>query len=458
MSKLVSEINKIKDLLNEIDDSSLRQEINELHPADIYEVFLEISPEERSRCFALLDTETAGDLLDELDVALQTELFEQLDLKSVLEILELMPNDAVVDLLGVIPAEKAEYIIKNLPHKESIEIRELMQYPEDTAGGIMTSEYLKLISDMSVGETIDFLRMRAEAGNIEFHYLYIVDRSDVLVGVVGLRSLITSPSYITVKEIMEKDVITVNVMDDQELVASVMQKYDFLLMPVVDDYGKLKGIITWDDAQEVIEEEITEDFYTSSGIQVHDNVYVEDIIRGKLSTEVKARFVWLLVSLLAGFGAVIVGKLHSNTLNALPIIAIFTPLITGLAGNTGTQSLTMIVRALYTGDILLSDAFKYILRELRAGLIMGGLFGIIVTIISYTVTDNYVLPIIVGISMMLTITLGATLGTIVPFILKKINFDPTIASGPIIATGLDVAGIAIYLGMADLMLRYFMNY
>lgn len=455
MSKLDSEITKIKELLTDDDDLSLRQEINELHPADLYEIFLEISAEERSRCFALLDTETAGDLLDELDVGLQTELFEQLDLQSVLEILELMPNDAVVDLLGVIPAEKAEHIIKNLPHKESVEIRELMQYPEDTAGGIMTSEYLKLISDMSVGQTIEFLRMRAEAGNIEFYYLYVVDRSDVLVGVVGLRSLITSPSFITVKEIMERDVITVNVMDDQELVASVMQKYDFLLIPVVDDDGKLKGIITWDDAQEVVEEEVTEDIYTSSGIQVHGNVDVEEIIKGKLSTEVKARFVWLLVSLIAGFGAVLVGKFHDHTLNQLPVIAIFMPLIIGLGGNTGTQSLTMIVRALYTGDVLLSDAFKYIFRELRAGLIIGLLFGVIVTLISYIFTDHYALPLVVGLSMVLTICFGATLGTLVPFVLKKFNFDPTIASGPIITTGIDVAGIAIYLGMAELMLRYF---
>ncbi|MEW5821171.1 MAG: magnesium transporter [Cyanobacteriota bacterium] len=455
MSKIVPEVQNIKDLLQCEDDSALRQELNELHPADLYEVFLEISPEERSRCFMLLDTDTAGDLLDELDVTLQTELFSQLSLDTVLEIFELMPNDAVVDLLGVIPPAKAEYIIKKLPAKESEEIRELMQYPEDTAGGIMTSEYLKLISDMTVGQTIQFLRMRAELENTSFYYLYVVDRSEVLVGVVGLRALITSPDYITIEEIMDRDVTTVNVYDDQEVVADTLQKYNFLMLPVVDDSKVLKGIVTWDDAQDVIEEEVTEDIYSSGGIQIHDDIDVEEIIKGKLSTEVKARVFWLMLTMFAGFGAVTIGKTFEETLEALPIIAIFLPLVIGLGGNTGTQSVTIIVRALYTGDIALSDAFKYIIREFNAGLIIGLLFGCIVTLASFLFTDNPMIAIIVGISMVLTICFGATVGTIVPFVLKKMNFDPAVASGPIITTGIDVVGIAIYFGLVTLMLTHF---
>lgn len=453
MSKIVPEITTIKDLLLTSDEAALKQELNELHPADLYEVFLEITPQERSKCFSLLDIETAGDLLDELDVNLQTELFSQLDLDQVLEILELMPNDAVVDLLGVIPPAKAEHIIKNLPAKESEEIRELMQYPEDSAGGIMTSEYLKLISDMTVEQTIEFLRLRAEAENTSFYYLYVVDRRDVLVGVVGLRALITAPGYVTINEIMDSDVISVKVYDDQELVASIMQKYNFLLLPVVDENNVLKGIITWDDAQEVIEEEVTEDIYSSSGIQVHDDIDVEEIIKGNLFTEVKARFFWLLLTLIAGFGAVTIGKFFEETIDAIPVAAIFIPLIIGLGGNTGTQSVTIIVRALYTGDISLSDAFKYIVREFNAGIIIGLLFGGIVILASILFTDISYLPMIVGVSMVLTICLGATIGTMVPFLLKQFNFDPAIASGPIITTTIDILGIAIYFGFVSLLVH-----
>ncbi len=455
MSKIIPEIERIIELISEGDEPALRQELNELHPADLAEVFQEVSPDERSRCFSLLDVETAGDLLDELDVSLQTELFSQLSLDQVLEILELMPNDAVVDLLlGVLPVEQAKKIIKKLPAKESEELMELLKYPENTAGGIMTTEFLKLISDMTVEQTIQYLRMRAGAENISFYYLYVVNRSDELVGVVGLRELITSPPYINIEEIMNTDVITVNVNDDQEEVANLMQRYDFLLLPAIDDQKKLKGVITWDDAQDVIEEEVTEDIYHSSGIHVQEDIDVDEILKGKLNTEIQARLPWLFLTMIAGFGAVAVGKLFDKTIDALPIMAIFLPLVIGLGGNTGIQSVTIIVRALYTGHVSSSEAFKYIVREFNAGIIIGLIFGIFVFLGALLFIDRYEYALVVGISLLLTICLGAAIGTMVPFVLKRVNLDPAVASGPIITTGIDILGIAVYFALITIMLKF----
>jgi magnesium transporter len=457
LSKLHTEVENIIHLIEESNETELKQELNELHPADLAEVFKEINADERSRCFSLLDIETAGDLLDELEVSLQTELFSQLTLDQILEILELMPNDAVVDLLlGVLPKDQAKLIIKKLPDKESEQLMELMKYPENTAGGIMTTEYLKLISDMTIEQTVEYLRMRAGAENTSFYYLYVVNRNDKMVGVVGLRELITSPPYITIEEIMNPEVITVNVNDDQEEVAKLMQKYNFLLIPVVDDENKLKGIITWDDAQDVLEEEATEDYYTSSGIHIQENIDVDEILSGKLQTEIWARTPWLFLTMLAGFGAVGVGKFFDETIDAVPIMAIFLPLVIGLGGNTGIQSVTIIVRALYTGQINVHDAVKYILREFSAGLIIGLIFGVLVFVGSIFFIDEPVFALIVGLSLLLTICMGATIGAIVPFVLKRFNQDPAVASGPIITTGIDIMGIAIYFALITFMLKYYL--
>ena len=252
---------------------------------------------------------------------------------------------------------------------------------------------------------------------------------------------------------MIKDLVKVHVDDDQEVAAETLSKYGILAVPVVDHYGKLKGIVTWDDAQEVVEEETTEEILQSSGIAT-DVVDEDEILEGPLFMAIRARTPWLLITLVGEFVAVAVAKYYQVTLTVLPITAIFIPLLAGLGGNIGTQSITLMVRGLSTGQVTLADAFHQIFREMRIGIAIGAAFGVVASLITFGWQHNIVIGIVVGVAMALNMSLATIIGTVTPFILKRINIDPAIASGPVIATTIDVLGLAVYFSLVTFSLRW----
>jgi magnesium transporter len=317
----------------------------------------------------------------------------------------------------------------------------------------MNSEVLTVDKDMTVEEALSYIRIKAETDKIDLYYLYVVDKFNHLLGVVSLRELITSHPSVKIEEIMITDIIRVTIDEEQEHVANTLHKYALLAVPVVDHYGRLKGIVTWDDARWVAEEETTEEIYASSGIST-DIIDEDEILSGHIIKAIRARTPWLFITLLGEFVAVNVANYFDSTLHALPIIAIFMPLLAGLGGNIGTQSITLMVRGLSTGQVNLNSAFHHIFRELRVGLIIGVLFGVMVALFTWNWKNNFVFGSVVGLSMIANMTLATLLGTVTPFVLKKINVDPAVASGPVIATTIDVIGLAVYFSLVTVSLKY----
>ena len=283
---------------------------------------------------------------------------------------------------------------------------------------------------------------------MELYYVYVIDKQKHLLGVVSLRKLLTSSIRAKVTEIMIKDIVKLHVDDRQDHIAEEFMKYQFNALPVVDLYNRLKGIVTWDDVQDIVEEETTEEIYTSSGIATELVEDEDDILTGNIFNAVKARTPWLFITLIGEFIAVNVAHHFDHTFEMLPVIAIFMPLLMGLGGNIGIQSITLMVRGLSTGQITLKTAFHHILRETGIGFVIGVLFGILVTLVTWGWQHSIQLGTVIGLSMIINMMCATLIGTLTPFVLKKLKIDPAIASGPVIATTIDVVGLFIYFSLA----------
>ena len=444
---------RIQELIENGDVKNLEEKLKGLHSADLAEIYENISLDERRACTVLLSEDDLADLLEELSPQIQIELLDELDDEKAARIIMKMPHDSVADVLGDLDDVESESYLNKLPLRVSSQIRELLSYEEDSAGGIMNSDVITVNQDMTIEQTLSFLRIKAEKDNIELYYIYVVDKLNHLLGVVSLRTLLTSPLHIKIEDIMSTDIIKAYIDDPQEIVADILIKYGFLALPIVDHYNRLKGMVTWDDAQEVTEEETTGEIYASSGITT--DVFDEDeILSGHIIKSIRARTPWLFITLLGEFLAVNVAHHFDKVIGILPIIAIFMPLLAGLGGNIGTQSITLMVRGLSTGEVTLSSAFYHIFREFRIGLIIGTLFGLIVTLITWQWQHSLALGFVVGTAMILNMTLATVIGTLTPFALKKINIDPAVASGPVIATTIDVMGLTVYFMLVTLFFSY----
>lgn len=442
---------RIREIIDDENLEQLREELNSYHSADLADFFPELKPEERLLCFKNLDEEKAADLVEYLSPQLQVEILGDIDEELASRIISKMPHDSAADVLGDMEEDESETYLDKLPHKFSSELRELLTYNEDTAGGIMTPVVMTVNVDMTVQDVLSHIREKAQEDNIELYYIYVVDKQNHLLGVISLRKLLTSPINQKVEDIMITDIVKLHVDDYQDYIADIFMKYQYNALPVVDLYNRLKGMITWDDAQDIVEEETTEEIYTSSGIST-DVVDEDEILSGNLLKAIRARTPWLFITLIGEFIAVQVGNHYESTLHAVPIIAIFMPLLAGLGGNIGTQSITLMVRGLSTGQVTLSSAFKHIFRETFIGLIIGSVFGILVMLVTWGWRDNIYLGLVVGLAMLINMTMATIIGTFTPFALKSMKVDPAVASGPMIATAIDVIGLLVYFTLVSIYL------
>ncbi len=444
-------LDRIQETIADENYEQLRDILNSYHSADLAELLQELKFEERIIAFNNIEEEKAADIIEYLPAKYQVEILSEIGQEYASKLLLKMPHDEIADVLADMEEDESESYLNKLPVKFSSEIRELLSYKEDSAGGIMTPNLLTVDKDMKVEEVLSFIKVRAEKDNVELYYIYVIDNQNHLLGVISLRALLTTPSRVKIGEIMTCDIVKLHIDDPQENVAEIFKKYQYSALPVVDHYNRLKGMVTWDDAQDIIEVETTEEIYTSSGITT--NVIAEDeILTGNTLNAIRARTPWLLITLIGEFFAVNVANRFEHTLHALPIIAIFMPLLAGLGGNIGTQSITLMVRGLSTGQVNLNSAFHHIFRELRIGFLIGSTFGILVTLVTWQWRHNFELGIVVGCAMTINMSLATLLGTITPFILKKMKIDPAIASGPVIATAIDVLGLAIYFTLVSIFL------
>ncbi len=428
--------------------TNLRRIVEKTHPADLAAIFQELNDLEQGRLFqVLIQAGLAGDVLSELDQEVLQDLVESLSDEELAEILSAMDADDAADLLALLPEERRSGILSAMDMEDSEDIGKLLGYPEDSAGGIMTSSFFALGEGVTVQEAIQAIQGAEEAETV--FYVYVVDEEGRLVGVVSLRQLITSPPTATLRQIMNRDVIRVHVTTDQEQVARIVAKYDLLAIPVVDDQEHLVGIITVDDVIDVLREEATEDVFKMAGTSQEELVY-----GNKVLPIVRIRMPWLVVNL---FGGILTGTIlwwFRATVEEIIALVSFVPVITAMGGNVGTQSSSILVRAFATGRVDFGNLRAHLWKEVRVGLLLGIVCGCLVGLAAVIWHRNAYLGLVVGVSMVAAMTVAATMGTLAPAVFRKLNIDPAVASGPFVTTANDITGILIYLGTATLFLRF----
>ena len=435
-------------LLRRHAQTNLVKLINKTHPADLAIVFRYFNDEEQKQVFSLMQ---ANDHTVEFLVELDDTLIEKiLDTENAVRVSSLIQNASTNDqsyILGSLKEEQAQSVIDLLKKEEQEEIEEIMAYPQDSAGSMMATDVFTLYQNTTCGDALKTLQDQQEAEMV--FYLYITDEDDSLVGVASLRALATTPSNTLLKDIMEKRVHSVRPETDQEDVAQIVAQYNYLAVPVIDGDGRLLGIVTVDDVVDVIREEATEDFLQMAGAGKDREILL------KSSWEnAKVRLPWLFASWIGGvMAAYIIGK-YENMLESMIALAAFIPIIIGMGGNIGTQSSTIIVRGMATGRIEIGNEFKVLLKELRVGLILGVLYGIMLGIFAnfkFLGSDS-MLGVVVGFSICSSMLLATAVGTFTPLILRKLDIDPAVATGPFVTTSIDILGVLLYFMIAGLLL------
>jgi len=441
-------IKSIKVMLKRGDTAQLKELFLKLHPADIAEIVGEIQIDNHKHLFKLMDYEKAADVLDELEPEVQIDIINSLPESDKVQIIREMSVDEIVDLLQAIPESKAEKILEKFSIEELEDIKGLLLLSYDSAGGIMTTEYVYIPHNTTTHDAIKMVRRFGRHAET-IYYLYIVDDDHKLVGVLSLRELISAQRGQLVKDIMQKKIITVDVDEDREVAVKTINKYSLLAAPVVDSKGRLMGIITVDDALEVLKEETTEDIHRLAGITVREDTTL-------LTSPIEAfkkRMPWLLVCLIGDILAGNVIKGFSSTLEAVIVLAFFIPVLMDTSGNVGTQSLALAVRGLATEQLTRDNVAKNLIHETFAGLIIGIICGGLFATLAFLWQGNPYIGITVGVAMVIGLSLSAFIGMLIPILLNLFSIDPAIASGPLITTIVDIITLAIYFGTATFFLK-----
>lgn len=439
-------IKDVKSSIKEKQSQYLLKLIDEMRPADLADLIEYLDSEERLYLFEMLEPEGAGDVLMEIEPPVMESILNNLDNDAITEIVQELESDEAADLMGDLPKDRAKEIIETLDNEVSGELEKLLPYDEKTAGGIMALEYVAVKEYFTVQEAIDSVREKREEVE-DLYYLWVVNDSGKLLGVISLKDLVLEPPYRRINEIMNPEVISVNVNRDQEEVAYLVKKYDLVSIPVVDEYNHLVGRITHDDIIDVIEDETDEDISMMAGV-IHQEIAEESPI--KIS---RARLPWLIGGLFGGILAAVVINQFETSLEKIIALAFFFPVIMALGGNTGTQAATVAVRGLATGDIGLVNVGKRLWTEMRVAFYNGVICGILLGLIVGTWMSDYLLGSVVGFALMLIVLISGFIGAAVPLVLKRLNIDPAIATGPFISTSNDIISLLVYLGLVTMFLR-----
>lgn len=420
--------------------------LKHLHPSDIAAILEDVSPETRKRIIRLLPVETASEALVEMDEESRPEeLLMQLTPSQAAKIIEELDPDDAADLLAQIPLKDLRQIMARLEDEDTRQIEQLMTYDEESAGGIMTPELLKVPDNFSKREAMDeVLRISDEME--DFYVIYVVDENDVLLGTVSINDLIRAKPWVKVRELIDEDCVKVHVDTDQEEVARMISKYNLAAIPVVDSNGRLLGRITFDDVMDVLEEESTEDILRIAGVSEDEE------LRGSWRNAVKSRLPWLLVNLLTAFVAGLVISSFSDTIDKIVIIASFMPIVAGVAGNSATQALAVTIRRISTDRVNARQNFRVILKELIVGLVNGLLLGAITGTAAYFLGGNPMLGLVVFLAMVGNLLIGAFAGSAIPLFLNRMKVDPAVASSILMTALTDILGFTLLLGLATLIL------
>jgi magnesium transporter len=421
-----------------------------VQPVDIAEAIEGLPESMQVIAFRLLAKTEAIEVYEHLDSSVQQSLIEEFKRQEVLDIVDKMSPDDRARLFDELPASVVRRILAQLTPEERQATNLLLGYEEDTAGRIMTPEYISLKETLTVGETLAKIRSEALKSEI-IYYLYVTDASRHLTGIVSLRDLVLSVPETMLSEIMNKDVIYIKTEMDQEEVARLIQRYDFLAVPVVDRELRLVGVVTVDDVIDILEREATEDIYALGAVQSDGDNYFQT----NLFTVARKRVIWLFVLLLTNTVTGSIIGAQEDVLEKLTILAAFIPLLVGTGGNIGTQSSTVVIRGLNTGEITNLGTGKVVFREALAGLLLGLILGSLASIWAYFLPQthkNIIVSACVGTSLVVISMLASISGSFLPILFRSFGLDPALMSAPFISTLVDVLGVLIYFNIARIML------
>ena len=443
-------INDLKSHIESKDSVKIAEIMQDLHPADIAEIYEELNLEEAKFTFLLLEQEVAANVLSELEEDDRTKVLKEIPSDVLAKrFIENMESDDAADLIQELPDKKRERVLSLIKDTEQVEdIKELLTYDENTAGGLMAKELFAIHKDITVRECLVELRKQAKEVD-QVYYIYVIDKEEKIFGTLSLKALLTAATQTKVKNLCNTEVITVHAEEKSEEVALIMHKYDLIALPVINFEGVLLGRITIDDVVDVMKDEADKDYQMISGLT--DDVELSDTVY-KLT---RARIPWLLIGLLGGvLGSGVIGFFEGDMVKYAGL-ALFLPLIAAMGGNAGVQSSSIIVQSIASGDLGIDSFGKKLLKELAVSFLNAIILSGLIFTYSYFVNGSYALTISVSIALFIVIIFASLFGTVTPLLLNKYKIDPALATGPFITTVNDIMGLLIYLSTARIIFMHF---
>lgn len=445
MPEITDTLDTIKSLAESKNVRELRAITEDMNDADIADAIEQLEPEERVVLFRALSRDMAAEVFAHLIPDTKEALVSQLTAPELGRIVDELFLDDAADLAEELPADVVNRILANASPETRRGINQLLQYQEDSAGSIMTTEYISLRPDMNVEEAFRHIR---EVGTDKetLYTCYVTDPKGILIGVVTVRTMLLSQYADKIGDIMtDTNLITVNTNDDREKVTEIFQKYDFMAVPVVDSLNHLVGIVTVDDAMEVLEEESTEDFHKMAAMLPMDEPYLSMGV-GELA---KKRVIWLMVLMISATLSGSILNHYQSVFAALPALIASIPMLMDTGGNAGSQSSTLVIRGIAVGELKLRDAFTVLFKEIRVSLIVGGGLAFVNFFYKYAMSGDWLLSLTVGISLFATVIFAQTVGGMLPLLAKSLGFDPALMAAPIVTTIVDAGSLTMYFAVAS---------
>lgn len=420
--------------------------LEDVHPEDLLDAIRQYE-DDRSVLLEKLPEDILVSIIDQAQDDEKAELLELFPDTLKAKVISEMSSDELVDLLGTVTPEEADELLIRIDDDEARRVKQLLSYDPHTAGGIMATEFIAIKENMTIKDTLKYLQEEAPQAETAY-YVYVLDEAGKLKGVVSLRDIVISNFDVVVSQIVNENVIRVTVDVDQEEVGHIFEKYGFLTIPVVDETGNMIGIITVDDIIKVVRDEDTEDIYRLAGISEGEK------IQGDIADSVKRRLPWLFVNLFTALLASLTVRLFEGTIQQIVALAAFMPIVAGMGGNTGTQTLTIIVRSIALGELTYENTKRVLFKEIGVGVVTGISIGLAAAILGFISEASVVFGLVLGTAMLLNMIAATFAGYFVPTMLKKLGIDPALASSVFVTTFTDVLGFTFFLGLATVFSSY----
>ena len=434
-------------LLAQREFKAVRSILDVMNEVDIASLLSTLSDKELALAFRLIPKDKAAEVFSNMDTSMQTYLVTMFTEKELKELLDDLYMDDTVDMLEELPANLVKRILATVSASDRSMINQLLNYPEDSAGSIMTTEYVDLREEMTVGQAMAHIK-KTGIHKETIYTCYITERRK-LVGIVSAKDLMTTDDNVPIKDLMETEIISVYTHSDQEQVAQLFTKYDLLALPVIDQDGRMVGIVTFDDAMDVMVDEATEDITKMAAINPSEKTYFETSVL----QHAKNRIPWLLILM---FTSIITGTIitrYENAFAAIPLLVSFIPMLMDTGENCGSQSATLIIRGIALDEIRFTDLFKVMFKEFRISLIVGAFLAVANGVRIFIQYHNPGLAVVIACSLMGTVIMAKLVGCILPLLAKKVNLDPAIMASPLITTLVDTFSILIYFNIATVLFR-----